>query len=485
MNKKFNKSLNLTMLFDFYELSMANGYFANGFKDTVAYFDMYFRSVPDNGGFAIMCGVDTLVNYLDNLKFSDEDIQYLVDNGFDEEFIKYLKNFKFKCDVWAVPEGTPIFKNEPIVTVRGPVIQAQMIETLVLLAVNHQSLIATKANRIVRAARGRSVIEVGSRRAHGAHAAVLGSRSAYIAGCNGTGDSLAAEEFGIPVMNTMAHSWVQFFDSELEAFCTYAKQYPDDCTLLVDTYDVIKSGIPNAIKAFNLEVIPKGFRPKAIRIDSGDITYLSKVARKMLDEAGFPDCKIVASNSLDEYIIRDMLLQGAKADVFAVGERLITSKSSPVFDGVYKLVAIEKEGRITPKIKLSENVAKITTPCPKKLWRLFDRNTGKAIADVVTLRSETIDESSPYTLFDPDFTWKTKTVSDFVARPLLTQIFKSGESTYRPKAVKDIREYCAGQIGTLWEEVIRFEHPHKYYVDLSKQLWNEKDRMLKEVSIKQ
>ena len=469
---------NLTMLFDIYEISMANGFMKNGLSDTVAYYDMYYRNVPDNGGFVVMAGVDELVDYLSNINFTDDDIAYLRTQGIDEQFLDYLKDFHFDCDVWAVPEGTPIFKNEPIVTVRGPVIQAQLIETMLLMLINHQSLIATKANRIVRSASGRSVVEFGARRAQGSAAAVFGARSAYIGGCVGTTNLMAGETYGIPLFTSMTPSWVQLFDSELDAFRAYARMYPDNCTLLIDTYNVIKSGLPNAIEAFRTEILPHGSRPKAVRINSGDITYLSKIARKKLDEAGFPDCKIIASNSLDEYIIRDMLLQGAKVDIFGVGERLVTSSSSPVLDGVYKLSAIEKDGKVIPKIRLSENVEKINTPGAKKLYRLFGRDDGKAIADVVTLADESIDESVPFTLFDPDYTWKKKEITDFVARPLLRQIFDHGNCVYEPKTISETRAYCLEQIGTLWEEVIRFEHPHKYYVDLSQKLWDMKNELI-------
>ena len=481
MKRKMSDTLkteNLTMLTDFYELTMANGYFVNNLADTVACFDMFFRRVPDDGGFAIMAGVEQLVEYLDNLKFTDEDIECLRKKGFNEKFLNYLKDFEFKCDVWAIPEGTPIFPGEPIVTVKGPIIQAQFIETMLLLCINHQSLIATKANRIVRAAQGRGVMEFGSRRAQGANGAIYGARAAYIAGCVGSACTIAERDYGVPALGTMAHSWVQMFDSELEAFCAYAREYPDNCTLLVDTYNVLKSGIPNAIEAFKRELLPRGYRPKGIRIDSGDITYLSKKARKMLDDAGFADCEIVASNSLDEYIIRDMLIQGAKVDSFGVGERLVTAASSPVFGGVYKLCAIEKDGKLIPKIKISENVTKITTPCFKKAWRLFDRDTGKAIADVITLFDEIIDENEPYELFDPDHIWKRKTVSNFVARPLLHQIFKGGKCIYKKESIEEIRNYCSEQVDTLWEEVLRFENPHKYYVDISQKLWDEKNILI-------
>ena len=482
MSKSFYGEKNLTMLTDFYELTMANGYFANEFKDRICYFDMFFRKVPDDGGFAIMAGVEQLVEYLSELRFTEEDIDYLRSkNIFNAEFLEYLKNFKFCCDVWAVPEGTPIFPGEPIITVRGPAIQAKFIETMVLLCINHQSLIATKTNRIVRAAQGRAVMEFGSRRAQGFDGAVYGARAAYIGGCAGTACTISDQLFGVPALGTMAHSWVQLFDSEYEAFKAYATEYPGNCVLLVDTYNVLKSGVPNAIKVFNEVLVPQGFRPAGIRIDSGDITYLSRKARRMLDEAGFEDCKICASNSLDEYIIRDMLMQGAKVDSFGVGERLITSSSEPVFGGVYKLAAVERaDGSLIPKIKISENVTKITTPCFKNVWRLFDRETDKAIADVITMHDEVIEDEKPYTIFDPDHIWKRKTVENFRAVPLLTQIFKGGECVYTPRALGAIRAYCMAQVDTLWEEVTRFENPHNYYVDLSQRLWDEKNRMLSE-----
>lgn len=476
---------NLTLLTDFYELTMANGYFHNGFADKIAYFDMFFRKIPEYGGFAIMAGVEQFMEYLINLNFSDEDIAYLREKQlFCEEFLQYLKEFKFSCDVWAIPEGTPIFPNEPIVTVRGPVIQAQFIETMLLLTINHQSLIATKANRIVRAAQGKAVLEFGSRRAQGAEGALMGARAAYIGGCRGTACTLAEKEFGIPAVGTMAHSWVQMFPSELEAFRAYARSYPDKCTLLVDTYSTLKSGVPNAIKVFQEELEPKGFRPAGIRIDSGDIAYLSGKARKMLDEAGFPDCKIIASNSLDEYLIRELLLQGAEVDAFGVGERLITAKAEPVFGGVYKLAAIEENGVITPKIKLSENVEKITNPGHKQVWRLFDRESGKAFADVITLADESIDCSKAYEIFDPRFTWKKKIVSNFYAKKLQVQIFEQGRCIYNSPGMNEIQEYCKEQIGSLWDEMLRFEYPHKYYVDLSAPLWKMKDELLREYAMK-
>ncbi len=470
---------NLTMLTDFYEITMANGFFETGNGERTVYFDMFFRRIPDGGGYAVMAGVEQLVHYLKNLSFTDEDIAYLAERKlFHPDFLEYLRNFKFSCDVWAVPEGTPIFPHEPIVTVRGPAIQAQFIETMVLLTVNHQTLIATKANRIVRASEGRAVMEFGSRRAQGYDGAVYGARAAYIGGCIGTACTLADREFNIPALGTMAHSWVQLFENELEAFKAYARTYPHNCVLLVDTYNVLKSGIPNAIRTFNEVLLPQGIRPAGIRIDSGDITYLSKKARKMLDEAGYPDCKITASNALDEHIIRGMIRQGAQIDSFGVGERLITAASDPVFGGVYKLAAIEENGHIVPRIKVSENVAKITNPCFKKLWRLYDRETGKAIADVITLHDEVIDDTQDYEIFDPEHIWKRKTVTNFRAVELQKQLFKNGECVYDLPSAETIREQCREQVNTLWDEVLRFENPHRYYVDLSPRLWEEKQKLL-------
>jgi len=470
---------NLTLLMDFYEITMANGYLDNGIGDTIVYFDMFFRKIPDDGGFAIMAGLDQLIEYIENLKFDEYDIEYLREKRiFSESFLEYLKNFKFECDVWAIPEGTPVFPNEPIVTVRGPIIQAQLMETMILITINHQTLIATKANRIVRAAKGRPVMEFGSRRAQGYDGAIYGARAAYIGGCVATACTVTDREFGIPAAGTMAHSWVQVFESEIEAFRAYAKTYPDDCTLLVDTYNVLKSGIPNAIRVFKEEIVPRGYRPKGVRIDSGDIVYLSNKARQMLDEAGFSDCKIVVSNALDEYIIQEILDNDAKIDSFGVGERLITSRSEPVFGGVYKLVAIEKDGEIIPRIKISENEGKITNPGVKEIWRIYDKD--KAIADVITLKDEIIDESKPYTLFDPEYTWKKKTVTGFRARKIREEIYKDGVCVYTRPNLGDIKEYCSNQIKTLWSEVLRFNSPHKYYVDLSYNLWIQKKKLLNE-----
>ena len=476
-----DNKLNLTMLTDFYELTMADGYFETGMAEDIAYFDMFFRKVPDGGGFAIMAGLEQTIDYLKNLKFTEEDIEYLRSkNMFCEEFLDYLRKFEFKCDVWAVPEGTPIFPHEPIVTVRGPVMQAQFIETMVLLTINHQSLIATKANRIVRAAKGRPVMEFGTRRAHGAEAAIFGARAAYIGGCAGTACTIADRDYGIKALGTMAHSWVQMFPDEYTAFKKYAEIYPQNCTLLVDTYNVLKSGVPAAIRVF------KEMKPETmgIRIDSGDVTYLTKKARKMLDDAGLKDCKIVVSNSLDEYIIRDVLLEGACIDSFGVGDRLITAKSEPVYGGVYKLAALETNGELIPKIKISENIEKITNPGFKGLFRLYDKTTGKARGDVITVAGETIPEQDEYVIFDPNAVWKKTKVTNYTVRNLQVPIFKEGKCVYESPSIEEIKDYCKEQIDTLWDETLRFENPQTYYVDLSQKLWDMKHRLLEEHSEK-
>ncbi len=474
---------NLTMIMDLYELTMSNGIFTSDMRDTVTYFDMFFRRVPDNGGYAVMAGLEQLIEYMNDLHFSDEDIEYLESlKLFNREFLDYLRNFKFTCDVWAVPEGTVIFPREPIVTVRGPAMQALMLETMLLLTINHQSLIATKANRITRAAEGRPVMEFGARRAHGYGAAYYGARAAIIGGCKGTSCLLTAKDFNVPASGTMAHSWVQLFDDEYTAFKTYAEKYPDSCMLLVDTYNVLKSGIPNAIRVFDDVLKPLGKRPLGIRIDSGDITYITKRARKMLDAAGYEDCKICVSNSLDEYLIRDMIFQGAKVDSYGVGERLITASSEAVFGGVYKLSAVEKGGEIIPKIKISENASKITLPGVKIPWRLYDRESGNAIADVITLGYEKIDSSEPYEIFDPEYTWKRKVLTDFVAKKLQVKVFENGKQIYKSPSVNEIADYCAKQVDSLWDEVKRFENPHTYYVDLSEDLWNLREDLLNRMS---
>ena len=475
MKQKYN----YTMLCDYYELTMANGYYKNGWKDKITYFDYFFRQIPDHGGFAIAAGLEQLVEYIEDLHFDEEDIELLRSKGiFDEEFLAYLKDFSFHGDIWAVPEGTPIFPNEPILTVRAPAPEAQFIETFVLLTLNHQSLIATKANRICRAAEGRPVIEFGSRRSQGPSGAILGARAACIGGCGGTACTIAEELYGIPAGGTMAHSWIQMFDSEEEAFRSYCTIYPQKPCLLVDTYNVLKSGIPNAIKVFK----EMGITECSVRIDSGDITYLTKKARKMLDDAGLTECRIVISNSLDEYIIRDLLQQGAKIDSFGVGERLITAKSEPVFGGVYKLCALEDEdGNVTPKIKVSENTIKITNPHYKKVWRIFDKASGKAQADLVTVYDEVIDIEEPLTIFDPNHPWKKMTFENYEVRELQIPVFKDGKCVleHRP-SVQEIREYSASQIDLLWDEMKRFEHPQLYYVDLSQKLWDIKQKLIED-----
>ncbi len=476
------KPLNMTMLCDFYELTMANGYFRYGYTDRVCYFDLFFRSVPDGGGFAIAAGLEQVIRYVQNLHFDAEDIAYLRSRRmFDEVFLQYLADFRFTGDIWAVPEGTPVFPKEPLLIVRAPAIQAQILETFLLLTINHQSLIATKANRIVRAAQGRAVLEFGSRRAQGADGAILGARAAYIGGCAGTACTIADPLYGVFAGGTMAHAWVQMFDSQYEAFKTYCETYPTNACLLVDTYNTLKSGIPDAIRAFNTVLRPLGITKCGIRLDSGDMAYLTREARKMLDEAGWPECTITVSNSLDEYLIQDLLLQGAKIDTFGVGERLITARSEPVFGGVYKLAATEEpDGTIKPKIKISENVAKITNPHYKRVYRLYERSNGKAFADYLTLYDETVDDTRPLELFDPDVTWKRQLFSDFQARELLVPIFLGGKPVYTSPNLDEIRTYCAAQVDTLWDEVKRFDNPHNYYVDLSQRLWDLKDRMLKE-----
>lgn len=482
-NLNIRNERNLTMLVDFYELTMGNGYLQSELGNKTAYFDMFFRRVPDGGGYCIMAGVQQLIEYLSSLKFTDEDIEYLRSKEcFSEDFLTYLKNFKFTCDVWAVPEGNPVFPNEPLVTVKGPAIQAQFVETMILLTINHQTLIATKANRICRAAEGKPVMEFGSRRAQGYDGAIYGARAAVIGGCSATACTIAEEMFGIPAIGTMAHSWVQLFPNEYDSFKAWASTYPENCTLLVDTYNVLKSGLPNAIRVFDEVLKPMGIRPKGIRIDSGDITYLSKKCREALDKAGYPDVNIIVSNSLDEYIISDVLAQGAVIDGFGVGERLITAKSEPVFGGVYKLSAIEDEGKIIAKIKISENDEKITNPGFKKIYRIFDKTSDQALADLITLNDEIINESKTLEIFDPVYTWKKKKIKNFYAVELMVKIFDKGVSVYESPDVLTIKEYAREQTNRLWPEVLRFENPHNYYVDLSSNLWNLKQDLLHKYS---
>ncbi len=471
---------NMSMLMDFYELTMSNGYFLDGMGDRIAYFDMFFRKVPEGGGYAIMAGLEQVIEYIEGLKFDKDDIEYLRSlDTFDERFLNYLENFEFTGSVYAIPEGTLIFPGEPIITIKAPVKEAQLLETMILLTINHQSLIATKTSRIVRAAEGRPVMEFGSRRAQGCDGAMYGARASYIGGAAATAATIVGEEFGMPVSGTMAHSWIQFYEDEYTAFKKYSELYPDNAVLLVDTYSVLNSGVPNAIRVAKEVLEPMGKRLKGIRLDSGDMAYLTRKARKMLDEAGLEDCQIVASNSLDEHTITSLLLQGAKIDSFGVGERLITSKAEPVFGGVYKLAAVEnEEGQIIPRIKISENAEKITNPGYKKVYRFFDRDTHKALADVITMADEVINDKEPYTIFDPVYTWKKKTLTNYYVQELQEEIFRDGKLVYTKPSLEEIRNYTKVQLDNLWDEIKRFENPHNYYIDLSQKLWDVKNELI-------
>lgn len=479
------KEINYSLLMDLYELTMANGYYLENKQDDIVYFDMFFRRTPDRGSFAIAAGLEQLIDYIENIRFNKKDIEYLESlNLFDKGFLEYLENFKFTGDIWAVEEGTPVFPQEPLIIVRAPIIEAQIIETMLLLSVNHQTLIATKANRMYRASKGIPVIEFGARRAQGKDGAYLGARASYIGGVKGTSNVLAGKKYNIPVYGTMAHSWVQIFDDEYEAFKTYAEAYPDNTVLLVDTYNTLNSGVPNAIKVFDEVLKPLGKRPMGIRLDSGDLTFLSIEARKMLDNAGYEDVKIMASNSLDENVVIDLRDQGAKIDIYGIGERLITSKSDSAFGGVYKLVATEKDGEIVGKIKISESVEKITTPFFKSLYRLYDKKTNKAIADLITLRDEVIDEKEPYELFCPIHTWKKTVIKDFIYKDLLVRIYDKGKLVYKKKSIEEIIRYRIEEEQKLWDGVKRLKKPHKYFVDLSLKLWNKKNELLNKYSIR-
>lgn len=483
MNIHAGSQRNLTLVMDLYELTMSYNYFKQGNKDQYVYFDMFYRKNPDNGGFSIFAGLQQLIECIENLHFSDGDISYLQSlHMFDKEFFEYLKEFHFTGSIFAVKEGTPVFPNEPLVTVKAKFIEAQIIETLLLVTINHQSLIATKAHRIVQEAKGRPVFEFGARRAQGYDSAVYGARAAYIGGVSGTATVLAGQMFDIPVVGTMAHSFVQSFDNEYEAFKAYALTYPDDCILLVDTYDTLKSGIPNAIRIAKEILEPLGKQLKGIRLDSGDIAYLSKRARIMLDVAGLYATKITASNSLDEYLIRSILDQGASLDSFGVGENLIVSKSSPVFGGVYKLVAIEKNHVIVPKIKISENTEKITNPGYKRVYRLFEKDTGKAISDIIAFGHQELDNSKDMTIYHQSNIWKSKTIeaNTYTIEELQVPIFKDGICVYPKLTVQQIREYSFQQKARLWDEIFRLEYPHDYYVDLTKELLDYKIEMLDE-----
>lgn len=481
MNKLQSEARNLSMIMDFYEMTMSNGYFNAGIHDRYAVFDLFFRSNPDDGGFSIFAGLQQIVDYILDLHFDDEDIQYFRDQHcFSEAFLSYLKDFKFKGDIYAIDEGTIIYPNEPVITVVAPLIDAQLIETMMLLIMNHQTLIATKANRIVRAAQGRGVSDFGARRAHNADAAVYGARAAYIGGVNSTATVLAGQMFGIPISGTMAHSWVMVFEDEYQAFKQYALSYPDNTVLLVDTYDVLHSGVPNAIKVAKEVLEPMGKRLKGIRLDSGDLAYLSKKCRKLLDNAGLNDCMIIVSNSLDEFSIQSLFNQGAKIDSFGVGERLITSKSNPVFGAVYKDVAIIKDGTIIPKIKVSENVEKITNPGFKQVWRVYDQY-GKAVADLLTLHDETVDLSKPYPYMDPIKPWKHRVFENCSAKPLLKKIIEQGKLVKPLPSLDKIREHVRLQLDSeIWDEEQRFVNPHLHYLDMSQKMYDLKMRLLSE-----
>lgn len=476
---------NLTMLMDFYELTMSNGYFVKGLKDKKVVFDMFYRKNPDNGGFVIAAGLEQFVEYLQNFSFTKEDIDYLRNrNMFDDGFLEYLSDFKFSGDVYAVPEGTIVYPNTPLVTVVAPLIDAQLIETMLLLTINHQSLIATKANRIVRAAGNASVMEFGARRAQGGDAAIYGARACYIGGVGATATTIADEMFNVKAVGTMAHSFVQFFDNEYEAFKAYAEVYPDACILLIDTYNVLESGVKNAIRVAKEVLEPMGKTLKGVRIDSGDLAYLSKKVRVELDKAGLTDCTIVVSNSVDEYLITSLNEQGAKIDSYGVGERMITAKSEPVFGGVYKLAAVENDnGEFEPKIKISENIEKITNPGLKTLWRIFDKATGHGIADVITLADEVIDDTKPYPYIDEIKPWKKRKFTDFKCERLQKKIFENGKLIYDLPSLEEIREKVKYQLeNTVWIEEQRFNNPHTHYVDLSLKLYETKQDLLSKFS---
>lgn len=480
MSTQFDER-NISMVMDMYELTMSNGYFNGKYKDTIAAFDVFYRSNPDNAGFAVFAGLEQVAEYIRNLHFDEEDVEYLRSrNLFSEDFLDYLLHFKFKGDIYAMPEGTIIYPNEPVMTVVAPLIDAQLVETAILLEINHQSLIATKTNRIVRAAGGKPVSDFGARRAHNVDAAVYGARAAYIGGAVSTATVLAGKMFQIPISGTMAHSWVMCFDSEYEAFKTYAESYPDATVLLVDTYDVLRSGVPNAIRVAKEVLEPMGRRLKGIRLDSGDLAYLSKEARKLLDDAGLEDCTIVVSNSLDEYTIISLNQQGAMIDSYGVGEKLITSSSDPVFGAVYKLAAVNRDGAFSPKIKISETAEKITNPGIKEIYRVYDKE-GKAVADYLTVKGEKIDTDHPVRYVDPVHFWKNRCFTDCTFKPLQKQIFKAGELIYDLPALEDIRRYVREQLDNeIWEEEQRFENAHPHYLDMSPSMYELKMSMLHE-----
>ena len=478
---------NLTLLTDFYELTMMQGYFKHKDQNKTVIFDAFFRVNPFGGGYSIMCGVEQLVKYLDELHFSSQDIEYLRSlNTFDADFLDYLADFKFTGDVYCIPEGSLIFPREPLVKVVAPIMQAQLVETAILNIINHQSLIATKAARICHAANGAPVMEFGLRRAQGPDAGTYGARAAVIGGCCGTSNVLTGELFDVPVLGTHAHSWIMSFDSELEAFKTYAQLYPNGCTLLVDTYDTLKSGVPNAIRTFEwMKEQGLPLNHIGVRLDSGDLAYLTKKVRKMLDEAGFPQAKITCSNDLDEYLINSLFQQGAKIDSFGVGTHLITAKDTPSFGGVYKLAAVRRpDGTFEPKIKLSENTEKITNPGNKKIYRVYEKDSHKIKADLICFVDETFTEDKPLLLFDPLEPWK-KTVMEpgtFTLREMLEPVYLGGRSVYTFRKTMDIRDYCLKEQDTLWEESRRLTNPHQVYVDLSQKLYDTKLQLLDRMS---
>ena len=471
---KFNKA----MVIDFYELTMANGYFLEGKAEEVVYFDLFYRSNPDQGGFALFAGLERVVKYIENLHFTDEDISFLESkNVLSKGFLDYLKSFSFSGDIIAFPEGSIIFPNEPIITIKSNIIEAQLIETFILQTVNHQTLIATKAARIRYAAKDKIVIEMGARRAHGIDSSVEGSRAAYIAGINATSNVAAEQLYGVSSGGTMAHSWVQSYDSEYSAFKAYATHYPKNTILLVDTYNTLNSGVPNAIKVIREVLYDNSDASYGIRIDSGDLAYLSKQARMMLDNAGLDKCKIIVSNALDEFSIKTLLDQGAPIDIFGVGERLITAKSDPVFGAVYKIIAKSINGEITPIIKISDNPIKITTPHFKKVYRVLNHNN-RPVADYITVHDEVVDQSKPLVLFDPNHPWKRKEISNYTLKDIRKVIFKDGKLVYKLPNLEDIRLHAKTNLDGLWIEMRRFSHPHKYYVDLSQKLWDIKDSLM-------
>ncbi|MPM17545.1 Nicotinate phosphoribosyltransferase pncB2 [bioreactor metagenome] len=469
---------NLTMLTDLYQLTMMYGYFKEGMQDNQGIFDLFFRPKEDIV-YAIMAGTESVVNYINDIHFTDEDVDYLRSlKLFDEDFLNYLLTFRFTGELYAMPEGTVVFPYEPLVRVRAPIMEAQLVETAILTFVNHQTLIATKASRICYAANGDSVLEFGLRRAQGADAAIYGARAAIIGGCNATSNVLTGQMFDIPVSGTHAHSWVMSFPDEVSAFRAYAKVFPDTCLLLVDTYDTLRSGVPNAIKVFD-ELRAAGHEPKGIRLDSGDLAYLSKKARIMLDKAGYPNAVIAASSDLDEFLIRDLKTQGACISVWGVGTRLITSEGNSALGGVYKMSAEIVEGQLVPKIKISDNPAKVTNPGYKKVFRLYDKD-GMAIADLIALENETIDSSKPLRIFDPIQTYKSMTLTDYTVRELLVPVFVDGKQVYQCPDIHEIATYAKKEFASMWDEYKRLLMPHTYKVDLSDSLYDLKQKLLRE-----